>query len=54
METPREVVVVSALRTPFSRFGGVLRSFHSTDLGAMVIREVLNRVSLPGEQVDMV
>jgi acetyl-CoA C-acetyltransferase len=54
METAREVVVVSALRTPFSRFGGALRSFHSTDLGAMVIREVLNRASLPGEQVDMV
>ena len=54
METPREVVVVSALRTAFSKFGGVLRDFHSTDLGAMVIREVLNRASLPGEAVDMV
>jgi len=54
MEDPREVVVVSALRTPFSRFGGVLRDFHSTDLGAMVIKEVLERVALPGEKVDMV
>ncbi len=54
MESPREVVVVSALRTPFSKFGGVLRGFHSTELGAMVVRQVLERVSLPGEQVDMV
>jgi acetyl-CoA C-acetyltransferase len=54
MDSPREVVVVSALRTPFSRFGGVLRDFHSTDLGAMVIKEVLQRVALPGEKVDMV
>jgi acetyl-CoA C-acetyltransferase len=54
MESPREVVVVGALRTPFSRFGGVLRDFHSTELGAMVIKEVLERASLPGEKVDMV
>ena len=54
METPREVVVVGAVRTPFSRFGGVLRGFHSTDLGALVIRELLKRASLPGEAVDMV
>jgi acetyl-CoA C-acetyltransferase len=54
MNTPKEVVVVSALRTPFSKFGGGLRDFHSTDLGAMVIKEVLERASLPGEKVDMV
>ena len=54
MDSPKEVVVVSALRTPFSKFGGVLRDFHSTDLGAMVIKEVLNRADLPGEKVDMV
>ena len=54
METPRDVVLVDALRTPFSKFGGVLREFHSTDLGAIVIREVLKRASVPGERVDMV
>ena len=53
MESAREVVIVSALRTPFSRFGGVLRDFHSTDLGAIVIKEVLERAGLPGEKVDI-
>ena len=53
MEIPREVVVVGALRTPFSKFGGLLRDLHSTELGALVIREVLKRASLPGEAVDM-
>ena len=53
METPRDVVLVDALRTPFSKFGGVLRDFHSTDLGAMVISEVLKRSSVSGDQVDM-
>ena len=51
---PRNVVMVSAVRTPFSRFGGVLKDFHSTDLGAMVINEVLDRASMSGKQVDMI
>jgi len=54
MKIPRDVVIVSAVRTPFSRFGGVLKGFHSTDLGAMVIKEVLGRASLSGDQVDMI
>ena len=54
METPRDVVLVAAVRTPFSKFGGVLRDFHSTHLGALVIREVLRRADLPGDRVDMV
>jgi acetyl-CoA C-acetyltransferase len=54
MGSPREVVVVGAVRTPFSKFGGLLRDFHSTDLGALVIEELLKRVSLAGATVDMV
>ncbi len=54
MENQKDVVIVSAVRTPFSKFGGVLREMHSTELGAMVMREILERASLPGEEVDMV
>jgi len=54
MQNPRDVVIVSAVRTPFSRFGGALKSLHSTELGALVMREALRRVSVPGEAVDMV
>ncbi|MCX8116748.1 MAG: thiolase family protein [Desulfobacterota bacterium] len=48
----RDVVVVSAVRTPFGRFGGALKDVPSIELGAMVIREVLQRVGLKGEEVD--
>lgn len=47
-----EVVVVSAVRTPFSRFGGALKEIPSIELGAMVIHEVLNRVGVKGEEVE--
>lgn len=47
-----EVVVVSAARTPFGKFGGTLKDIPSIDLGAMVIREVLQRVNIKGEEVE--
>ncbi len=47
-----EVVVVSAVRTPFGKFGGTLKDIPSIDLGAMVIREVLQRVNIRGEEVE--
>jgi len=46
------VVVVSAVRTPFGKFGGVLKDIPSIELGAMVIQEVLRRVNVKGEEVD--
>ena len=47
-----EVVVVSAVRTPFGKFGGTLKDIPSIDLGAMVIREVLQRANVKGEEVE--
>ena len=47
-----DVVVVSAVRTPFGKFGGALRDIPSIELGAMVIREVLQRVNIKGEEVE--
>ncbi|MDI7260602.1 MAG: thiolase family protein [Thermodesulfobacteriota bacterium] len=46
-----DVVVVSAVRTPFGKFGGTLKDIPSIELGAMVIREVLQRVNIKGEEV---
>ncbi len=54
MVQAKDVVITSAVRTPFSKFGGVLKNYHSTDLGAMAIKEVLKRASLAGEEVDMI
>jgi acetyl-CoA C-acetyltransferase len=47
-----EVVVVSAVRTPFGKFGGTLKDIPSIELGAMVIREILQRVNIKGEEIE--
>ncbi|MFC1867088.1 thiolase family protein [Thermodesulfobacteriota bacterium] len=48
----KDVVIVMGVRTPFSPFGGIMRSMHSTELGAMVLRELLRRTNVKGESVD--
>ena len=50
----KEVVIVSAVRTPFGNFGGALKNFTAPDLGAMAIKEALKRAGISGEQVDEV
>lgn len=50
----KEVVIVSAVRTPFGKFGGTLRDFRSIDLGALVIKECLRRVNVKPEEVEEV
>ncbi|MGD9579640.1 MAG: acetyl-CoA C-acyltransferase [Syntrophorhabdus sp.] len=48
----RDVVIVSSVRTPFGRFGGCMKDLPLEDLGACAIREVLQRVNLPGDVVE--
>jgi acetyl-CoA C-acetyltransferase len=48
------VVIVSAVRTPFGRFGGSLRDIDYYELGAIPMREVLKRVNAKPEIVDEV
>ncbi|WP_232700010.1 acetyl-CoA C-acetyltransferase [Brevibacillus daliensis] len=50
----REVVIVSAVRTALGSFGGTLSNTPATELGAIVIKEALNRAGVKGEQVDEV
>jgi len=47
-----DVVIVSGIRTPFSKFGSVLREVHSSELGATVIKESLKRVGMKGSDID--
>ena len=47
-----DVVIVSGVRTPFSKFAGALKEIHSTDLGTRVIKESLRRSGLKGEDLD--
>ncbi len=49
-----DVVIVSALRTPFGRYCGSLRDIDYYDLGAIPMREVLKRVNVPGKTVGEV
>ncbi|HYS28986.1 MAG TPA: acetyl-CoA C-acyltransferase, partial [Candidatus Limnocylindria bacterium] len=46
-----DVVIVAAARTPFGKLGGGLSSLTAPELGATVIREVLQRAKVDGAQV---
>jgi len=50
----REVVVVSGVRTAIGDFGGALKDFSPTDLGARVVREALSRANVAGDEVGHV
>src|SRR5258708_33047474 len=49
-----EIVIVGAARTPIGKFGGSLAKTPAADLGALVIRKVLERAGLAPEQVSEV
>ena len=49
-----DIVMVSAVRTPFGRYGGSLKDFDYFDLGAIPMREVLKRVNLDPKVVNEV
>jgi acetyl-CoA C-acetyltransferase len=49
-----DIVMVSAVRTPFGRYGGSLKDYDYFDLGAIPIKEVLKRVDLEPKVVDEV
>lgn len=54
MGNKNDVVIISAARTPFSKFGGVLKHLHSIELGTIIIKEVLQRSRLKGSDIDEV
>ncbi|MEM6705780.1 MAG: acetyl-CoA C-acetyltransferase [Acidobacteriota bacterium] len=48
----RDVAIVSPLRTAVGRFGGSLKGMAAADLGAAVIRAILERTSLDPARID--
>ena len=50
----REVVIVSAVRTPMGSFGGVLSSVSATQLGATAIKGVINKSRIDANLVEEV
>jgi len=49
-----DIVIVSAARTPFGRYGGSLRDYDYFELGAIPMREVIRKVNLDPGIVDEV
>ena len=52
--TQREVVIAGGVRTAIGDFGGSLKDFSPTQLGALVAREALRRCEVAGDEVDQV
>ena len=50
----KTVYIVSAVRTPIGSFGGVLKSFSATQLGAIAIKAAVERAGLQPKQIDEV
>ncbi|WP_421101077.1 acetyl-CoA C-acyltransferase [Sporosarcina psychrophila] len=51
----REVVIVDAVRTPIGRYNGALKDVRPDDLGAVVIKALIDRnPNLPAEQIEEV
>jgi acetyl-CoA acetyltransferase len=51
----REVVIVDAVRTPIGRYKGALKDVRPDDLGAVVIKALVDRnPNLPVDQIEEV
>ena len=50
----KEVVIVSAVRTPMGSFGGILSSVPATKLGGFAIKGAIEKCGLNHEQIDEV
>ncbi len=48
-----EAYIVSAVRTPLGKFGGVLANLSPVDLGAIAMRAALERAGVSGEALDL-
>ncbi|HUN54873.1 MAG TPA: thiolase family protein [Smithella sp.] len=52
MNKKDDVVIVSGVRTPFSKFGSALRDMHSMELGIIAIKACLERSGVKGGDLD--
>lgn len=48
-----DVYIVSAVRTPLGRFGGILSELSAIDLGAHVMEAAVSRAGIPGSALDL-
>src|SRR5436305_10089946 len=52
MAASDDVVIISACRTPVGKFQGSLSDLSAPQLGAIVVREAVQRAKLDAKQVD--
>ena len=50
----KEVVIISAVRTPIGSFGGVLASLSATELGAIALKGALEKAGVAPSEVEQV
>ncbi len=50
----REVYILSAVRTPMGSFGGSLKSFSATQLGAIAIKGAMDKAGVDAKMIDEV
>ena len=50
----RDVVIVSAARTPIGSFGGALKSVPTRTLGAIAVKGAIERAGIKPEDIDEV
>lgn len=48
----KEVVIVSAVRTPVGSFGGVFKDVSAVDLGVVAVKEAIRQAGISPEEVD--
>ncbi len=54
MSTTQDIVIVAAARTPIGKFGGSLAKIPASELGALVIQDLLRRSGLQPDQIQEV
>ncbi len=47
-----EAFIVSPLRTPIGRYGGALSAVRADDLGALVLKALVERTGIPADRID--
>jgi acetyl-CoA C-acetyltransferase len=50
----KEVYIVAAVRTPIGSFGGSLKSFSATELGAFAIKGAISKINIDADSIDEV
>jgi acetyl-CoA acetyltransferase len=49
---PREVVILSAVRTPIGRYNGSLKDVRPDDLAALVVCEAITRANIDPDDIE--